>query len=382
MEQNRVGGSWATRIGRGRAILGLVAAGIVVMALALLRLSDRLATPEVKAPPPPLVKTEPATPRTLVLTSSYSGSIESRRRVTLSARLATTVLERHVREGDVVTQGQLLVRLDDTEQRQELQRLQAAAKRISADLDYWRNQLKIDQRLFSEHTISEQKLQDTRRQASTLTAALAESRQAVSTARTRLGYAEVLAPFSGVVQSLLADTGETVGPGTPLLEMVDSESLKAVIRAPQVDGGTLETGLPVYLRQHYLASGWHGQIMRIHPAVDPRSRNLTLEVDVPAHNRDRLRPGMSVEAEVELARFESVITVPLQALQQRDGREGVFIVRDGRAHWLAVTRGAIQGDRVQLTDGIAAGDRVIVTPHPALQPGSAVQVHTGSETLS
>lgn len=349
----------------------------IIVFIAGIRLRERLADPEVIPSPPLLVETIRTLPSPFVVTSSYSGSVVAERRATLSARLASTVIARNVKEGDVVKQGQILLRLDDTEQQQELQRLKASADRIRADLEYWRGQLKVDRRLFDKGSISEQKLQDTMRQVAALSASLDENRTSQATATTRLSYAQVVAPFPGVVQSVLVEEGETVNPGSPLLEFVDTKSLKAVISAPQVDRRRLAPGLRVYLRLHQLAVARQGEIGRIYPALDSRSRNLTLEVPFQHEDASLVQAGMSVEAVVELERFESVITVPLHAVQQREGQKGVFVVRDGHAVWLPVITGSIQEDRVQLIDGIGRDEQVITTPHPALEPGSAVQVYLG-----
>lgn len=359
----------------------LLGIGIIVV-IAGFRLRERLVVPEVITPPPLLVETVRTTAEPFIVTSRYSGSVEADKRATLSSRLASTVKHRYVREGDAVEQGQLLIRLDDTEKLQELSRLKASADRIRADLAYWQGQLAVDRRLHGKGSISEQKLQESVRQAASLSASLEENRHAQATVKTYLSYAEVVAPFSGVVQSVLVETGETVNPGSPLLEFVDTQSLKAVIRAPQVDLQRLSPGLRVYLKLHQLALVWPGEIERIYPALDSHSRNLTLEV--PFHHDDQalVQAGMSVEAEVELQQFDSVITVPLHAVQQRKGEDGVFVVREGRAEWLPVSIGIIQDDRAQLTRGISVGELVITTPYPALEAGSAVELYEEGELNS
>ncbi|MCW8919526.1 MAG: efflux RND transporter periplasmic adaptor subunit, partial [Gammaproteobacteria bacterium] len=306
-----------------RAAHGLLLGLLVIAIIAGVRLRERLVEPAVVPPPPLLVESVRAIPAPLVVTASYSGSVEARRRATLSARLGSTVVERLVGEGESVVAGQLLLRLDATEPRQELARLQAAAQRVRADLNYWEGQLKADRQLFAKGTISEQRLQQTMLQADTLRAALEENRHALATAETRLGYAEVVAPFAGVVQALLVEEGETVNPGSALLELVDPTTLKAVVSAPQVDRQRLAPGLQVYLDLHHLATFRLGEIARIYPALESRSRNLTFEVAL--HEEESpaatpLQPGMSVAAVVELERIEAAISVPLHAVRQRQGR--------------------------------------------------------------
>lgn len=362
------------------ALISLV--GVLgITLLAGWRLSERLATPEVLAPPPLQVETETVSPQQMVIRASYSGTIEAEQRITIASRLTSTVIDRRVSEGQQVAAGETLLQLDATEQQQELARLAAAAARIQADLDYWDNRLRVDQRLFREGTISEQNLKDTRRQVAALRASLEENQQSRALAQTRLGYATVTAPFAGVVQSVPVNPGDTVSAGAPLLELVDQRQLKAVVRAPQSDHGRLTPGLPVYLRLHRLATGFKGEVRRIYPALEPVSRNLTLDIPLPDSQR-QVQPGMSVTAEIELERLDSALSVPLHALQRRNGQEGVFVLRGNAAHWQAVRAGRIQGGRVELLDGIAAGAQVITTPYPALQSGSPVRIDSMQATRS
>lgn len=364
-----------------RPLLALLAGVLGIAAIAGWRLSERLERPEVVAPPPLLVETETVTAQPLVIRTRYSGSIEADRRAMLSSRLTSTVNERYVKEGDLVEAGQTLLRLDATEQEQELARLEAAARRIEADLGYWEKQLKIDRRLFREGTVSEQKLQDTRRQVAMLQASLEENRQSLRLAQTRLGYATVSAPFDGAVQTVTVDNGETVTTGTPLLELVDSGQLKAVLQAPQADRGRLSPGLRAYLHLHHLATEFPGVVGKIYPALDSVSRNVTLDIPLPA-GLAVAQPGMSVSAEIVLARIESALTVPLQAVQKRNGETGVFVVHDEVAQWQPVETGPMQDNRVQLLSGISAGEQVITTPYPALQAGSAVRPDMADNTPS
>ncbi|HEY9148966.1 MAG TPA: efflux RND transporter periplasmic adaptor subunit [Gammaproteobacteria bacterium] len=347
----------------------------IIVLIAGLRLRERLLVPDVLPTPPLVVEAIRIMPEPFVVTASYNGTIEAERRATISSRLASRVDARYISAGDVVEQQQPLLSLDDAEQRQELQRLNAAADRIRADLKYWRNQLKIDQNLFAKGTISEQKLQETARQVATLSASLEENSHARATAETRLGYAEVAAPFAGVVQAALVDEGETVNPGTPLLELVDTKTLKAVISAPQADQQQLVAGLPVSVHPHISTSSWQAEIGQIYPVLDSHSRNLTFDVPIEYHDNVPLQIGMGVNAVVEIKRFDSAIAVPLHAVQRRQGEEGVFAINEGLAVWLSVKTGLIQDDRVQILDGLSGGELVITTPYATLEEGRSVQLH-------
>ncbi|HSH28742.1 MAG TPA: hypothetical protein VK971_02450, partial [Thiohalobacter sp.] len=82
-----------------------------------------------------------------------------------------------------------------------------------------------------------------------------------------------------------------------------------------------------------------------------------------------VRPGMAVEASIEIARREDVLVIPQQALRQRQGGAGVFVLAEGIAHWRPVRVGAVQQGRVEVLSGVQPGDELIVTPHPQLAQG-------------
>ncbi len=365
-----------------RRALHLVILGVVIITvIAGVRLRERLMVPEVVEPLPLIVEVERATAAPLVVSNSYSGSLEADRRATLSARVASTVKARYVMAGDVVEQGQQLLRLDAAELHSELLRLQAAAERIRADVQYWQGQFKVDRNLFAKGSISERKLQETMRQVATANALLEENRHAQAIAETRLAYTNIVAPFAGVVQAMMVEEGEAVNPGSPLLELVDPTTLKAVISAPQIDRQRLAPGLRVYLHLHQLATALQGEIRHIYPALDSLSRNLTFDVPVHSEDASTLHAGMSVQAVVELEHHASAIMVPMQAVQQRKGGDGVFSAQEGYAVWLPVTTGDIHGHRVQLMAGVGENELVITTPNPALAPGSAVEIYQGEEPM-
>ncbi len=359
-----------SRVKKALSALLLLALVAVVVVFAVRRIKERLRPLELAPTPPVAVETLEVSPRPFAVTRRYTGSVEAVRRVRVAARMTGRVLRIHHREGEAVEEGALLVTLDAAELADEVQRLEAAQRRTRAELDFWKKQLERDERLLAARTIARTKRDETRRMVDTLTAALDETRYALAAARTRLGYAEIRAPFAGRIQALLTELGDMAVPGKPLVELVAPGSLRAVIRVPEQDLGRLRLGTPVTVRVPSAGRKLSCRVDRIYPAVDPATRNGSFEARLP--DARRLRPGMAVEAEVTLAREAKAVVVPHQAVQRRKGGTGVFVARAGVARWRPVETGEVQGGEVRVLSGVEPGDRVIVTPDPRLQDGTPI----------
>lgn len=346
-------------------VAGLLAGLVAVLALIGARLHDRL-QPLAPAPRPPLaVETRILQPQTFVRSVHATGTVEAERQVVLSAQLTATVAALPLREGAPVAQGTVLVRLDASEQREEVARLEAAVDRVQADLTFWTEQLAADRRLLESRTISRRAFDETQRRVAALSAGLREARQALQRARVRLDYTVVRAPFDGYVQRVHVLPGELVQPGSPMVEVVAAEPLKVVASVSEVDLAGLQQGQPVQVRIPAATGMWTATVDRIHPGLERGTRSATLEAFLPQGIRGA-RPGMAAAVDIILAREERALVVPRQAVRSRDGEQGVYLLRDGLARWRAIEPGAAQDGRVQIRSGLAPGDELIVTPHPQL----------------
>ncbi len=358
----------------GALLLGLV---LLVVVFAAIRISERLRPTEAKPEPVPSVRVERLQPRTFVIERRYTGTIESVRRSRIAAQLSARVTAVLHREGEWVGENDILIRLDETETAEEVQRLEAAGARIRADLAFWRRQLERDRELLQKSLISSKQRDESRRMVETLEASLRENGHALDAARTRLGYAVVRAPFAGRIQSLSVETGELAVPGRQLVELVAREPLKAVITVPQRDMDRLAEGQPVRLALPVREFGWEARVARIYPAVDPATRNARFEASVPSARKDIL-PGMAVTATVTLATFDDAITVPHEALRRRREGQGIFVVERQTAHWRKVDPGPTREGRILIHEGLSAGETIVVTPDPRLRDGGRVVIADGA----
>lgn len=383
-------------------VLLLALIGLVVLFSAY-RIRERL-KPTPPIPRPPLaVEALQVEPGPFTVTRRYTGSILSTRRALISAQVSARVEAVHYREGETVEKGNLLITLDDRELRAEVGRLEATARSIQADLDYWRLQAARDEKLLQGEVIPPQKRDESKRMVASLEASLHANEYALAAARAKLDYTLIHAPFSGAVQRLDTEVGELAAPGKALLELVATRPLKAVFSVPQKDiaeitshadghssrarddspsdarvpgerGTELLTkrGMEVRLIVPSLDKTITSRIDHVYPALDTATRNATFDVRLPEH-LEGLRPGMTADAIVILAEFERALVLPRAAIRIREGSTGVYTVEENIARLRPVTVGQAQGGQVRIVSGLKGGETVIVTPDPRLQDGSRVQ---------
>jgi RND family efflux transporter MFP subunit len=367
------------RLRRVLAAVALLALLAWVAAAAAVRLQERMNPPPPASPPPLAVETRTLVAQPFAPTRSYRGTVHAHERVVLAAQLTALVEAVPRREGQRVAKGELLVRLNDAELTREIDRLDASARRIGAELDYWRAQLERNRRLHNAGTIGQRELDDSERMVASLEASLDETRHTRAAAATRRTYAQVHAPFAGWVQAVHALPGELATPGKPLLELVGLEGSKIVLAVPERELIDLAPGMAARVEVPAAGGVWQARIERIQPALDEATRSTLIEIDLPPQAAG-VRPGMRAHAKLQTGETTEVLLVPQHVLRGEPGASGVFVVEDGRATWRPVVTGPSDGSSVVVTEGLRAGEELVVTAHPALAEGQALRVTSGWRT--
>ncbi len=350
--------------------------------LTLLAAAKFMVIPRIQAgkevPPPAsarsmVVRAEQLSPQTIEFTRDYTARITDNGRTLVSARLNTTISDVYFSEGDLVQAGDLLARLDTYDTRAEVSRARASLAQIQADIAFFENQAAIDRHLYEGGAISKTALDDSERKLEGLRASLRQLDSGLVLARQKLGYGEIYAPVSGRIQKVHVRKGEQVAPGKPVLEIVGTSNYKAVIAVPERDMSRITLGTVAYIE---MPDGkyWTGAIDKIYPALDERTHTGTIDVWLSEEVSQNFFAGSMTQVRVVSERHENVLAVPTQAIFNRNGENGVFVVTRDVAHWKLVELGASNGIQTIIADGLSAGDQVITTPYPALSEGVKVSI--------
>lgn len=316
---------------------------------------------EPKATPTPLPT---ATVRVQVLeatkhsaTEDVVATVRAKLQARIEAKIPGRIEQVRVVSGQSVKTGETLVRLDAQEIRAKLE--QAAAVYQQAETDLKRTTSLLER---GAATRSEFDAAQTR---SRVAAA------AVKEAETMLGYADILAPFNGVVTRKLADVGDLATPGKPLLEMEDSSALRVEADVPEALLHRIKPGQTLTVQVPTLTSALQGTVSEIAPSTDQASRTFLVKLDLPP--TPGLRAGSFARVAVPMGEIDG-LRVPSEAVIQRGQLEYIFVVAEGKAQLRLVKTGKHDGKEVELLAGAAAGDRVVISGAAQLREGQPLQV--------
>lgn len=309
-------------------------------------------------PKPLQVDVASVTRQALGQTITSTGTLRAEREVKLITEEEGRIAKLPFHEGAAVSKGELLVQLDDNQLRAELKK--ARAQRKQAQLD-----VKRLERLQHSRVISEDELARAR---TALDVALAEE----ELLRTRLGNTRITAPFEGVISQRLAEPGDAVAKFTHLLTLSATDSLLAELSVSELMLPGLEPGDSVTI--HIDALGdltFDGKILRIHPKVDPVTRQGVVEV-LMEQPPEQARPGQLCRVKLQL-RPQSRLIVPFSALRRDTQGEFVYRVDEGPvAHRTSVISGIHLGEAVEILEGLQEGQTVVSNGFLGLSDGKAI----------
>jgi RND family efflux transporter MFP subunit len=325
-----------------------------------------------EAPAAPVVvasaKAESQTPLILA-----TGSVVSRADARLSAEVAAPI--RWIAEpGTSVAQGDIVARLDAARIALTVRDNEAAVKRLEANTSLLGAQRDRLRTLAAQNIASRNQIDEAESRLAMAEQELEQARVARDRARLELARTAIRAPFAGQVAERLRMTGEFVAAGEPLVRLVDTRSVEVVARAPLAAAASLARGQGVRVLGDEREV--RSQIRSVVPVGDERSRMLEVRV---ALAQDAWPIGAAVRVELRSGPTRAAVTVPRDAIVQRQGEAYVFRVGAGdRAERVSVKAGAGRVDRVEVVGGIAAGDRIVVRGAERLQPGQRVAIRGDS----
>jgi membrane fusion protein (multidrug efflux system) len=339
--------------------------------------------------PPPTVGVIRLEAQPTIVASELPGRVEATRLAEVRARVPGIVLERVFREGSDVKAGQALFRIDPAPLKAEVESASARLRRAEAALRQATVQAERYAPLVAAHAVSRQEYDDALAAQQLAQADVAASRAALSRARLDLGYATVEAPIAGRVGRALVTEGALVGQGeaTPMatIQQIDpvyvdftqpvSELARLRKRFGQGDAQRADAASAVTLLLDDGAEYAHrGRLLFSDVTVDPGTGQVMLRASFPNEER-LLLPGMFVRVRLAQGIDEQALRVPQQAVQRgADGRAAVWVVdAQNQAARRTVKTGASVGDDWIVTEGLAAGDSVIVDGVQKIQPGAPVQ---------
>lgn len=294
---------------------------------------------------------------------SVLGVAKGRQSVTITSDAAELVTAVHFRDGQAVSQGQILVTLKATEQDAGV--AEARARLNQAERDYSRWKTLADKGIAPRAT-AEQYL-----------AALETARASVKAAEARKGDRVIRAPFAGVVGLSDIAPGALISPGSPIVSLDDLGLIRVDFDVPDRYIAVLRQGAPIIATPDaYPDQAFSGRIAQVDTRIDTATRAITARAEF-TNAGGRIKPGMMMRVNVEHGQ-RTALAVPESAVQYEGDQAFVFVItareKGAVARKVLVSPGVSENGFVELREGVKAGDRVVADGLNRLQDGQQVRL--------
>ena len=299
------------------------------------------------------------------------GTVRAQQTSQLSAQVVGAIVSLRAQEGQRVRQGEVLIELDDAQQRAALQRASAAVSSAqqdiaAADAEYAlaNSTLSRYQSLYEKKSVSPHEMEEVQARAKSAgarrdqaEAGMAQAHALEAQARASQSYTRIRAPFDGVVTAKHVDLGTLAAPGVPLLTVEDTRRYRLEASVDEGDIRWIKMGATAPVEVDALGAELQGKIAQIVPLADPASRSFIVKLELPSE--PRLRSGFF--GRVRFPRGErDAIMAPRTAVLDHGQLHGVYVVgADGQIALRFVTLGKPAGDDVELLSGVTAGERLV-----------------------
>jgi RND family efflux transporter MFP subunit len=354
-----------------------------------------------KAPEPHPVRVVAAAVGPFPRTVTVTGTLAADEEVTAGFKVAGRVGEIAVDLGSPVRKGQVLARLDPTDFRLRVEQAEAALRQVRAGLGLPRDGSveRIDPektalvrearavleeaRLSQDRTVrlseknliarsevdasqsrllvAESRYQAALEEIRNRQELLSERSSGLALARQQLSDTVLSAPIDGAVRERRASVGEFLAAGAPVFALVRVHPLRLRVAVPEREAASVRVGQAVRVLLEGDPAAHTGRVARLSPSIQEQNRTLIVEAEV-ANREGKLRPGSFARAEIVVEADRTAVMVPAPAVVTFAGLEKVFVVKDGKAVEKRIRTGRRSGDRVEILEGVAAGETVVADP--------------------
>src|SRR6478735_98088 len=300
------------------------------------------------------------------------GTVRAYESITVTAKVAGIVGEIGFAEGQKVKAGDMLIQFDAAERRAEIEQTNAEASRAEALRNEVAIKLERAQALSRTGAGTGAQVEDLTAQMKSLEGSIASARAQRKAAEARLEDLIIRAPFDGRVGTRSVSLGAYVAPGTRITSLDDLSKIRLDFAVPENLLGRLKPGQTVNATSAaYRERTFKGTVATIDPRVDQTTRTarLTAEFD----NADEaLKPGMFLSVALEVSTKDDAVVVPEEAIVSEGLRHLVYPVKDSKVERRVITIGQRQGGKVEVVDGLKAGETIVVLGVQRVRPGAEV----------
>lgn len=296
------------------------------------------------------------------------GNVQTKQNVLIYPEYQGTLSRVFVKEGQRVSKGQTLARIDDGGLSSQVAQVESQA--ALAQTTFERQKRLWDQKIGSEMQYLQAKTQ------------FESSQNMVNQMKSQLGKTMVKAPFSGVIDQVITDQGTVVSPGVALFRIVNLDNMYVAAEVPESYLPTVTKGKKVKVVFPVLGEAIEATVRQTGNYIKPSNRSFAIEVDVP-NKKGNVKPNLSARLSINDYTQENAILIPLNVINENaDGEQFVYTAfakaEDSSliAKQKIITTGKTQGDRIEILSGIEVGDKIIVEGARSVKDNQAVKIVT------
>lgn len=364
-----------------KLVLGLVGPSLALVALAIILSRSSSGDTETDRPSQDEripVSVQTVTSETIMETISAVGTVEAWHDVTVSAEGAGRTIAIYADEGDPVSKGTMMVKLDDERTRLSVEQAEAQLAMARANYRKAIQDLKRNEEVFNSKGISASQMEGIRLGAETAEASLRLAETGLKMAQKQLRDTEVRSPLDGEVAVRHVDIGEMVSPGMPVATVIDIRRVRVQLSVSEEEIVQVKKGQRVVLHTDaYPERRFEGILSYVGLKADPLSRSFPVEVRVINDLEAPLRPGMITRVDIQVKEHRNVLLIPRDAVLDRNDRSIAYVLNTDTAMERMLILGRRWDELVVVREGLNEGEQLIVAGGERLNDGSRVKLEVG-----
>lgn len=264
----------------------------------------------------------------------------------------------YIKNGDVVRKGQVIAQLDAAVLQAQLNSVGSSLAKAMLDINRYT-------RLIDMGGATSMQLETVKLQYASLQAQKKEVLQ-------QIAHMQILSPFNGKIENVTVETGSYVSFGTILAQLIDNSSLKINVYLSEQEAFKAKAGQQVVVSSVVLAEPQSAHVSMISDKADASGKFLA-EISLPNNGKEKLKAGILADVTFSSGNVETGLSVPVSALLAGTKQATVFVVNAGKAQQRVIKTGLVTPAKVQVLEGLQAGEQVVISGQLNLENGMAVK---------
>jgi RND family efflux transporter MFP subunit len=306
---------------------------------------------------------------------AISGTLQPEEQATIRAEVGGTVLQTMAEQGQRVSKGQVLARIDDATLREAELAARSAVTTAQNTADLNKRQVERNQTLLKAGAIAERDLELVQNQYSAATAQLANAKSQLANAQKQLNKATIVAPFTGIVSVRSVSAGDVLQPGGATFTVVNPSTMRLEASVPADQLSAIRIGAPVdFTINGYPTRQFTGHITRINPVADPATRQVRVLVSLP-NSSGQLVGGLFADGHVA-SDVRTAPVVPVSAVDERGLKPYVMLIKNGVVQKQEIDLGIRDAatETVEVRNGVQPGDTILLGAARGISEKTPVKV--------